>query len=72
LPAGGDFKKDLPGAAVVDLPQQLATGADYGLTLLPTKNANAADFAFFMLSPEGQAILSHNGFDAPLLAPPSH
>jgi ABC-type molybdate transport system substrate-binding protein len=40
--------------------------------LLPTKNANAADFAFFMLSPEGQAILSHNGFDAPLLAPPSH
>ena len=70
--AGGDFKKDLPGATVVDLPPQLATGADYGLTLLPTKNANAADFAFFILSPEGQTILSHNGFDAPLLAPPSH
>jgi molybdate transport system substrate-binding protein len=70
--AGGDFKKDLPGATVVDLPPQLATGADYGLTLLPTKNANAADFAFFILSPEGQAILSHNGFDAPLLAAPSH
>ncbi len=53
--AGGDFKKDLPGATVVDLPPQLATGADYGLTLLPTKNANAADFAFFILSPEGQS-----------------
>lgn len=70
--AGAGFKKDLPGATVVDLPADLATGADYGLTLLPTKNENAADFAFFILSPEGQSILSRNGFDAPLSAQPSH
>jgi molybdenum ABC transporter molybdate-binding protein len=70
--AGADFKKDLPGATVVDLPPNLATGADYGLTVLPTKNTNAANFAFFILSQEGQSILSRNGFDAPLLAPPSH
>jgi molybdate transport system substrate-binding protein len=70
--AGGGFKKDLPGATVVDLPADLATGADYGLTALPTKNRNAADFAFFILSPEGQSILSHNGFDAPLRMRPGH
>lgn len=69
--AGAEFKKDLPGATVVDLPPNLATGADYRLTLLPTKKANAADFAFFVLSLEGQTILSHNGFDAPLLARPT-
>jgi molybdenum ABC transporter molybdate-binding protein len=69
--AGDEFKKDLPGATVVDLPPNLATGADYRLTLLPTKKANAADFAFFVLSLEGQTILSHNGFDAPLLARPT-
>jgi len=70
--AGADFKKDLPGATVVDLPPDLATGADYGLTLLPTKNANAADFAFFILAQEGQNILSRNGFDAPLSVPQGH
>ena len=69
--AGAEFKKDLPGATVVDLPPNLATGADYRLTLLPTKKANAADFAFFVLSLEGQTILSHNGFDAPLLVRPT-
>ena len=70
--AGADFKKDLPGATVVNLPPELATGADYGLTLLPTKNENAALLAFFILSPEGQTILLRNGFDAPLLAQQGH
>ena len=70
--AGADFKKDLPGATVVNLPADLATGADYGLTVLPTKNENAAAFAFFILSPEGQNILSRNGFDAPLRLQQGH
>ncbi len=70
--AGADFKKDLPGATVANLPQDLATGADYGLTLLPIKSGNAADFAFFILSQEGQKILSRDGFDAPLVAPQGH
>jgi molybdate transport system substrate-binding protein len=66
--AGADFSKDLPGATVVNLPPELATGADYGLTLLPTKNEQAAAFALFILSREGQKILAQNGFDAPLLS----
>jgi molybdate transport system substrate-binding protein len=70
--AAADFKKDLPGATVVNLPADLATGADYGLTVLPTKNENAPTFAFFVLSPEGQNILSRNGFDAPLLSQLGH
>lgn len=65
--AGAGFKKDLPGASVVDFPRELATGAEYGLTVLPTAGANAARFAFFILSADGQAILAQNGFDAPLL-----
>jgi ABC-type molybdate transport system substrate-binding protein len=64
--AGAAFKKDLPAVTVVSLPPELATGADYGLTLLPTKNENAAAFALFILSQNGQKILSRNGFDAPL------
>jgi len=68
--AGADFKNDLPGATVVNLPPDLATGADYGLTVLPTKNEHAASFAFFILSPDGQGLLSRNGFEAPLLPQP--
>jgi molybdate transport system substrate-binding protein len=70
--AGGGFKEGLPGANVVNLPAELATGADYGLTVLPTKNPNAAQFAFFILSQEGQTILAKNGFDAPLLIARPH
>src|SRR5215471_3032527 len=62
------FKRDLPGATVVNLPAELATGAQYGLTLLPTNNQNAATFALFILSQDGQEILTRAGFDAPLLA----
>jgi ABC-type molybdate transport system substrate-binding protein len=68
--AGAGFKKNLPAATIVSLPPALATGADYGLTLLPTKNQSAAAFALFILSPDGQNILSQNGFDAPLM--PQH
>jgi molybdate transport system substrate-binding protein len=59
--------KDLPGGTVVNLPPELSTGADYGLTLLPTNNPNAAKFALFLLSQDGQKIFAQNGFDAPLL-----
>ena len=36
--AGAGFVKDLPGASVVALPPALATGADYGLTVLAPRN----------------------------------
>lgn len=67
--AGPSFQKDLPGASVIDVPLALGMGADYGITILPTKNTNAASFAMFVLSPDGQAILAQNGFEAPLLPP---
>ena len=63
------FTKSLPDATVVSLPERLATSADYGLTLLPTKNVNAAALALFILSQDGQTILAKNGFTAPLLEP---
>jgi molybdate transport system substrate-binding protein len=63
------FGKALPDGAVVELPDQLATSAAYGLTLLPTKNADAAALALFILSQDGQRILAKNGFSAPLLEP---
>jgi molybdenum ABC transporter molybdate-binding protein len=59
--------KALPGATAVDFPAPLATSADYGLTLLPTRNAAAASLALFILSEDGQKILAKNGFAAPLL-----
>jgi molybdate transport system substrate-binding protein len=65
--AAAGFEKNLPEATIVSLPPALATGVDYGLTLLPTKNENAAAFALFILSQDGQSILSRSGFDAPLV-----
>lgn len=70
--AGADFKKDMPNGEVVNLPVGLATGADYGLTVLPTKNENAAALVFFILSQNGQTILTRNGFQAPLLLSGQH
>jgi hypothetical protein len=52
---------------VVNLPVELATGADYGLTMLPTKNENTAALVFFILPQNGQSILARHGFEAPLL-----
>jgi molybdate transport system substrate-binding protein len=66
--AGESFKKSLPEGTVVGIPSELATGADYGMTLLPTQNQSAPALALFILSEEGQKILSQYGFDAPLLA----
>jgi ABC-type molybdate transport system substrate-binding protein len=37
--------------------------------LLPTQNANAGALALFILSEDGQEILTKNGFAAPLLEP---
>jgi ABC-type molybdate transport system substrate-binding protein len=50
----------------------LSTGADYGLTLLPTKNLNAAQLALFILSQQGRAILAKSRFDPPLLLAQPH
>jgi molybdate transport system substrate-binding protein len=67
--AAAAFGKSLADATVVDFPDRLATSAAYGLTLLPTQNANAGALALFILSEDGQKILAKNGFAAPLLEP---
>ncbi|WP_159999545.1 molybdate ABC transporter substrate-binding protein, partial [Roseomonas sp. 18066] len=54
-------QRDCPGVQVVALPAALAVGADYALALLSAHPA-AARLAFFLLSPEGQAILARHGF----------
>jgi molybdate transport system substrate-binding protein len=65
--AGREITAQLPGASVIVLPPALATGADYGLTILKTGDATRAGLlALFILSADGQKILQDNGFVAPL------
>jgi len=63
------FKSEVPGGQVVELPRELAVGAEYGLTLLQTTSAvpAAAALAFYILSNDGQQVLQNHGFNAPLL-----
>ena len=55
-------RRDTPELGIVELPQELAVGADYGLSLLRPDNPAAVRLALFVLSPEGQAILVEEGF----------
>jgi molybdenum ABC transporter molybdate-binding protein len=54
-----------PGQQNVALPDSLAVGADYGLTVVKDAPAAAQRFARFILSPQGQKILAGYGFAAP-------
>lgn len=58
-------QKENPGQQVVQLPASLAVGADYGLTVINGASPDAKKFAGFILSAEGQGILSKHGFAAP-------
>ncbi len=53
-----------PSLRRVALPEALAVAADYGLVVLSDR-PEAARFALFLLSPDGQAILARHGFEAP-------
>ncbi len=55
-------QRDTPTLQIVQLPDTLAVGADYGLTVLNGASAEAADLASFILAPEGQNILAGYGF----------
>lgn len=54
-----------PGQQVVALPETLAVGADYGLTVIDGASPQAYRLAMFMLSADGQRILANHGFSAP-------
>ena len=55
-------QKENPGQQIVQLPANLAVGADYGLTVVNEAPATAQQFADFILSPQGEKILMGHGF----------
>jgi ABC-type molybdate transport system substrate-binding protein len=57
--------RENPGQQSVTLPDALAVGADYGLTVMNASSPAAYRLAMFILSAEGQGILAQYGFAAP-------
>lgn len=55
-------KKDTPSLVIVDIPDALAVGADYGLAVMASAPAEADALADFILGPDAQAILAEYGF----------
>lgn len=55
-------KKDTPSLQIIELPAQLAVGAEYGLVVLASAPESARRFAQFILGPRAQAILAAHGF----------
>jgi molybdate transport system substrate-binding protein len=62
-----EAKKDVAGAQIVALPQELSVGADYGLTVITNAPPDAYRFAMSILSADGQRVLARYGFSAPAL-----
>jgi len=58
-------QRENPAQQIVQLPDALAVGADYGLTVMNGASAPAHQFAMFILSAEGQRTLAKHGFAAP-------
>jgi molybdate transport system substrate-binding protein len=55
-------QKQYPDQQMVDLPAALAIGADYGITVIKGTSTAARQFAAYIMSPDGQAILAGYGF----------
>jgi molybdate transport system substrate-binding protein len=62
-----EAKKDVGGAQIIALPDELAVGADYGLTVIANAPPDAYRFAMSILSADGQRVLAKYGFSAPAL-----
>jgi len=60
-------QRDHPDQQMIKLPDALAVGADYGLTVLATAPPAAYRLAMFILA-DGQAVLAKYGFTAPNLS----
>jgi molybdate transport system substrate-binding protein len=56
-----------PGQQIVQLPAELAVGADYGLTVMKSAAPAASAFGLFIMSLDGQGLLAAHGFTAPAL-----
>ena len=57
-------QKENPGQQMVALPNALAVGADYGLTVMAEASPGAYQFVLFILAVDGQKILERHGFSA--------
>ena len=57
-----ESQKQVPDQQIVELPDNLAIGADYGLTVITGASSAAERFAQFIVSPAGQKILIGHGF----------
>jgi molybdenum ABC transporter molybdate-binding protein len=55
-------RQENPALQTIQLPRALAVGADYGLTVMQGARPQAENFARFILSQAGQAILAKHGF----------
>ena len=55
-------QKENPDQQIIALPDSLAVGADYGLTVINGASPAARRLADFIVSPEGQKILEKYGF----------
>lgn len=60
--AAAEAHTQTPGQQIVQLPDALAVGSDYGLTVIADAPPAAEQFAQFILSPAGQKILIGYGF----------
>lgn len=63
----GPIAREQPSIRMVRLPESLAVGADYGITVVNGASPAAYRLALFILAPEGQRILARHGFVAPSL-----
>jgi molybdate transport system substrate-binding protein len=59
-----DAVREVAGARLVSLPESLAVGASYALTVLTSARPGADRFALYVMSVPGQEILMRNGFTA--------
>ena len=57
-------QKEDPRQQIVPLPDNLAVGADYGLTVMSEASSAARQFAEFIMSSQGQQTLVSHGFTA--------
>lgn len=58
-------KNEEPALDIVELPDTLAVGAEYGLAVMNGASPNGERFAAFLLSPAGQSVLARAGFASP-------
>jgi ABC-type Fe3+/spermidine/putrescine transport system ATPase subunit/ABC-type molybdate transport system substrate-binding protein len=60
--AAAEAQKQYPDQQIITLPDTLAVGADYGLTVISAAPPAAQSFAEFIISAAGQDILTGHGF----------